>query len=180
MNNLLRLIGRRLIALPLMFIGVTILVFVLSALNPVDEAYQVLGESAGQDQIDAYRAEHHLNDPIIIRYFIYIANFFQGDLGTFGANNASVAEKIGQALPVTLQLAFAGLIIGVIIASILGVISAVYRDKWQDNLIRVITVAAIATPAFWLAVLMILLFSSTLHWLPASGQLPNFFDDPGR
>lgn len=180
MNNLVRLIGRRLIALPLMIIGVTILVFILTALNPIDEAYQVLGESAGQDKIDAYREEHGLNKPLVVRYFMYLGRLVQGDLGTFGGNNASVAEKIGQALPVTLQLTFAGLIIGILFALVLGVVSAVYRDKWQDQAIRVFTVAAIATPAFWLAVLMILLFSSTLHWLPASGQLPSFFEDPGR
>lgn len=129
MNNLLRLIGRRLIALPLMVVGVTILVFVLSALNPVDEAYQVLGDSAGQDQIDAYREEHGLNQPIVIQYFMYLGRLVQGDLGVFGGNNASVAEKIGQALPVTLQLTFCGLLIGIIFALILGIVSAVYRDK---------------------------------------------------
>ena len=129
MNNLLRLIGRRIVALPLMVIGVTILVFVLTSLNPVDEAYQVLGEGAGQDQIEAYREEHGLNKPIVVQYFMYIARLVQGDLGTFGGNNASVAEKISQALPVTLQLTFCGLFIGIIVALILGVASAVYRDK---------------------------------------------------
>lgn len=129
MSNLLRLIGRRLIAFPLMVIGVTILVFVLTALNPVDEAYQVLGESAGQEQIDQYREEHGLNQPIIIQYFMYIGRLLQGDLGTFGGNSASVAEKIGQALPVTLQLTFCGLLIGILFALILGIVSAVYRDK---------------------------------------------------
>lgn len=112
-----------------MVVGVTILVFVLSALNPVDEAYQVLGDSAGQDQIDAYREEHGLNQPIVIQYFMYLGRLVQGDLGVFGGNNASVAEKIGQALPVTLQLTFCGLLIGIIFALILGIVSAVYRDK---------------------------------------------------
>lgn len=71
-----------------------------------------------------------------------------------------------------------GLIIAVILATILGVISALYRDRWPDQVIRVFSIACIATPSFWLAVLMILLFSSMLGWLPASGKLPVFGEDP--
>ena len=178
MSNLLRLIGRRLIALPIMIYGVTILVFLIMALSPIDQAYQVLGENATVAQAEAYRAEHGLNDPIIVQYGNYMLGLFQGDLGSYGANNASVGERIASALPITLQLTFMGLIIAVVLATILGVISALYRDRWPDQVIRVVSIACIATPSFWLAVLMILLFSSMLHVLPASGQLPAFGDDP--
>ena len=179
MSNLLRLIGRRLIALPIMIIGVTILVFFLMALSPVDQAYSVLGENASTEQVEQYREEHGLNDPILVQYGNFMAGLVQGDLGTYGANNASVAERIGDALPVTLQLTFLGLVIAVFFSVILGVISALYRDRWPDQLIRVFSIAFIATPSFWLAVLMILLFSSMLHVLPASGPLPSFASDPG-
>ena len=114
-----------------------------------------------------------------MQYGNYMVGLAQGDLGTYGANNASVAERIGQALPVTLQLTFFGLIIGVVVAVILGVVSALYRDRWPDQIIRVFSIACIATPSFWLAVLMILLFSSMLHVLPAAGALPSFSSDPG-
>ena len=178
MSNLLRLIGRRLIALPIMIFGVTILVFFLMSLSPIDQATAVLGENATTAQIEAYREEHGLNDPIIIQYVNYMLGLFQGDLGTYGANYMSVGERIATALPVTLQLTFLGLIIAVIIAVILGVVSAIYRDRWPDQLIRVISIIMVATPSFWLAVLLILLFSSTLHVLPASGTLPDLFSDP--
>lgn len=178
MNNLLRLIGRRLIALPIMIFGVTILVFFIMALSPIDQAYQVLGENATEAQAEAYRAEHGLNDPVIVQYGNYMVGLCQGDLGSYGANNASVGERIASALPITLQLTFMGLIIAVILATILGVISALYRDRWPDQVIRVFSIACIATPSFWLAVLMILLFSSMLGWLPASGKLPVFGEDP--
>ena len=102
----------------------------------------------------------------------------QGDLGSYGANNASVGERIASALPITLQLTFMGLIIAVILATILGVISALYRDRWPDQVIRIFSIACIATPSFWLAVLFILLFSSTLHMLPASGALPPLTENP--
>lgn len=179
MSNLLRMIGRRLIALPIMIFGVTILVFFVMALSPIDQAYSVLGENATEAQVQQYREDHGLNDPILVQYGNYMVGLAQGDLGTYGANNASVAERIGQALPVTLQLTFFGLIIGVVVAVILGVVSALYRDRWPDQIIRVFSIACIATPSFWLAVLMILLFSSMLHVLPASGPLPSLFSDPG-
>lgn len=178
MSNLLRLIGRRLIALPIMIIGVTILVFFLMSLSPIDQAYSVLGENASEDQVIQYREEHGLNDPVLVQYGNFMVGLVQGDLGTYGANNASVTDRVAQALPVTLQLTFMGLIISVVLATILGIVSAVYRDKWPDQLIRVFSIAAIATPSFWLAVLMILLFSSMLHVLPASGALPSFAQDP--
>lgn len=178
MSNLLRLIGRRLIALPIMIIGVTILVFFLMSLSPIDQAYSVLGENASEAQVIQYREEHGLNDPVLVQYGNFMVGLVQGDLGTYGANNASVTDRVAQALPVTLQLTFMGLIIAVVLATILGIVSAVYRDKWPDQVIRVFSIAAIATPSFWLAVLMILLFSSMLHMLPASGALPSFAQDP--
>ncbi len=178
MNNLLRLIGRRLVALPIMIIGVTLLVFFLMALSPIDQAYSVLGENATEAQAQAYREEHGLNDPLIIQYISYMAGLVQGDLGTYGAMNASVAERVATALPVTLQLTFAGLVIAVVLSVFFGVISALYRDRWPDQIIRVLSIIMIATPSFWLAVLLILLFSFTLNLLPASGDLPDFFSDP--
>lgn len=176
---MLRLIGRRIIALPIMALGVTLLVFILmSFTDPSIPARNALGESASQEAVEQYMDEHGLNDPLPTRYIDYIAGLFQGDLGTYGALRASVAERIGKALPVTMQLTFMGLIIGAVISFILGVISALYRDRLPDQIIRIYSIAGIATPSFWFAVLLILLFSSMLGLLPASGPLPNFFVNP--
>ena len=176
---MLRLIGRRLIALPIMALGVTLLVFILmSFTDPSIPARNALGESASQEAVEQYMDEYGLNDPLPTRYIDYIAGLFQGDLGTYGASRASVAERISKALPVTMQLTFMGLIIGAVISFILGVISALYRDRLPDQIIRIYSIAGIATPSFWSAVLLILLFSSMLGLLPASGPLPNFFVNP--
>lgn len=179
MNNLLRLILNRIVWLPVMILGVTLLVFFIMSLSPIDQAYSVLGENATAAQAQAYREEMGLDQPIIVQYGMFLAGLFQGNLGVYGASKASVAERVAEALPVTLQITFMGLLVGVIIAVILGVISALYRDQWPDQVIRVFSIACIATPSFWLAVLFILLFSTNLHWLPASGALPDFFQDPG-
>ena len=178
MSNLLRLVGRRLVALPIMVVGVTLLVFFLMALSPVDQAYSALGENASAQAVQEYRESHGLNDPLPVQYWNYLTGLLTGDLGTYGANERPVVERVATSLPVTLQLTFFGLAIAVVLSVILGVISALFRDRWPDQVIRVFSIICIATPSFWLAVLFILLFSSTLHILPASGALPPITEDP--
>lgn len=161
-----------------MIIGVTLLVFFLMSLSPIDQASAVLGENATPEQVEQYREEKGLNDPLLVQYGNYMINLVQGDMGEYGGQRMQVSDRIADALPVTLQLTFMGLVFAVVVAVVLGVISALYRDRWPDQLIRVLSIACIATPSFWLAVLFILLFSSILGWFPASGSLPNFFSDP--
>ncbi|WJY68231.1 ABC transporter permease [Corynebacterium auris] len=175
MNNIIRLVGRRLIALPLMIIGVTFLVFVLMSLSPIDPAYSALGDSATPEQVAAYREENGLNDPWLVQFGTYLWGVVQGDLGTYGQNAASVSEKVFSALPVTLQLTFLGLLIAVLIAFPLGVVSALYRGKWADQLIRVLSIVCIAMPSFWLAILLVLAFIGVL---PVAGALPSLTEDP--
>lgn len=178
MNNMLRLIGRRLLALPIMVLGVTFLVFFLMSFSKVDPAYSALGESASPQAIQEYHEQHHLDDPLLVRYGRFLGDLCQGNLGTYGANNSSVATRISKAFPITMQLTFLGLIIGVVLSVIMGVLAALYRDTWVDQLIRIISIACIATPSFWLAVLLILLLTSNLHLLPAAGALPHFLQNP--
>ncbi|MCI6549030.1 MAG: ABC transporter permease [Coriobacteriaceae bacterium] len=179
MNNLLRLIGRRLIALPIMAIGVTLLVFFLMSFSKADPAYTALGDGASPEAVAEYHERYGLDDPWPIRYVRYMGDLCHGELGTYGAARNSVADRISSALPVTMQLTFMGLIIGAIVSFLLGVIAALYRDRWPDQLIRVFSIAGLATPSFWLAVLLILVFSSYLGVLPSSGPLPDFLSNPG-
>lgn len=176
MNNLIRLIGRRLIALPIMVLGVTFLVFVLMSLSPIDPAYSALGESATPEQLEAYREANGLNDPWLVRFFSYVGGMVQGDLGTYGQNNQLVSEKVFAALPITMQLTFIGLIIAVVFAFPLGVLAALYRDRWPDQVIRLISVVCIAMPSFWLAILLVLVFMGKL---PVAGNLPAPTEDFG-
>jgi len=175
-NNLLRLIGRRLVALPIMVVGVSFLVFFIMSLSPVDPAYSALGESASPQALEAYREQHGLNDPFFVQYGRYLWNMLHGDLGTYGAGSASVTDLVAKALPVTLQLTFLGLFFAVIIAFPLGVLAALYRDRWPDQVIRVLSVVGIGTPSFWLATLLVMAFVKTL---PVSGPLPAFTVNPG-
>ena len=175
MNNLLRLIGRRLVALPIMVVGVSFLVFFIMSLSPVDPAYSALGESATPEALEAYRNQHGLNDPFFVQYGRYLWNMLHGNLGTYGAGSSSVTDLVAKALPVTLQLTFLGLLFAVIISFPLGVLAALHRDRWPDQIIRVFSVIGIGTPSFWLATLLVMAFVKTL---PVSGPLPAFSVNP--
>lgn len=178
MNNLLRLIGRRLIALPIMVFGVAFLVFFLMSFSKVDPAYNALGEGATAEMVAQYHHEHGLDKPWIERFWNFIVGLLHGDLGTYGAARSSVSERIGEALPITLQLTFYGLIFAVIIALIFGVLAALYRDTWVDQIIRVISIIFVATPSFWLAIMMILWFTANWNLFAAAGPLPPLSEDP--
>ena len=175
MNNLLRLIGRRLVALPIMVVGVSFLVFFIMSLSPVDPAYSALGESATPEALEAYREQHGLNEPFLVQYGTYLWNMLHGDLGTYGAGSSSVTDLVAKALPITLQLTFLGLFFAVLISFPLGVLAALYRDRWPDQVIRVFSVVGIGTPSLWLATLLVMAFVGKL---PVSGPLPDVTVNP--
>ena len=179
MSALVRLLGRRLLQLPIMILGITFLVFFVMSFSRVDPAIQALGEGASIEAREAYRDEHGLNDPLFIRYWNFLVGMFQGNLGTYSARQTPVLEAVGSALPITLQLTFIGLILAVVFALVLGVLAALYRDRWPDKVIRVISVGFLATPSFWLAVLLIQVITLGAGLLPASGKLPDPAEDFG-
>lgn len=154
MTTLLRLIGRRLVAFPIMVLGVTFLVFFVMSFSPADPAQLALGESASEEALAKYRADHGLDQPLLVRYGLFLAGLVRGDLGT-SAGNVPVTEFVAKAFPITLQLTFLGLVIAVVASLVLGVTAALFRDGWPDQVIRVLSIAALATPSFWLAILLI-------------------------
>lgn len=120
MSNLLRLLGRRLVALPFMAFGVTFLVFFLMSFSKYDPATAALGSDATPQALQAYRQQMGLDRPWYEQFFRYIGGLFRGDLGTYGVNRDSVAKRIGDAFPITLQLTFISLFIGAVVAIILA------------------------------------------------------------
>lgn len=178
MSAMLTLIGRRLLQLPVMILGITFLVFFVMSFSSIDPAIIALGEGASIEQREAYRAANGLDDPLIVRYFGFLGALIQGDFGTYSARQLPVIDEIARAFPITLQLTFLGLIIAVVFATLLGVVAAIYRDRWPDQAIRLLSIASLSTPSFWLAVLLIQLFTLTLGVLPSSGGLPPLTEDP--
>ena len=179
MKNLLRLLGRRLIALPFMALGAVLLVFFLMSFSKYDPAVAALGENATAEQLAAYRHEMGFDLPWWRQFVNYLGGLLHGDLGVYGVNKDSVAARIADSLPITLQLTFVGLLIAVVFAVVFGVLAALYRDTWVDQAIRVVSIISIATPSFWLGVLLIYVMQIQLGLLPGSGELVPFHVDPG-
>lgn len=178
MSAMLTLIGRRLLQLPVMILGITFLVFFVMSFSSIDPAIIALGEGASIEQREAWRAANGLDDPLLVRYLGFLASLAQGDFGTYSARRLPVVDEIARAFPITLQLTFLGLIIAVVFATLLGVVAAIFRDRWPDQAIRLLSIASLSTPSFWLAVLLIQLFTLSLGVLPSSGGLPPLTEDP--
>ncbi|WP_323013414.1 ABC transporter permease [Devosia sp.] len=180
MLNVLNLIGRRLVQLPVMILGITFLVFFVMSFSNVDPAITALGEGASLEARQAYRLEHGLDEPLLIRYVNFVIGLVHFDLGTYSARQLPVIDEVARAFPITLQLTFLGLIFAVAFSLLLGVIAAIYRDRWPDQAIRVLSIAALSTPSFWLAVLLIQALGHKVgifSLLPTSGRLPGMTDN---
>ena len=168
---MLQYIGRRLItSIPVLW-GVTTLVFLMMHLLPGDPAELMVAESGGSSQsIAQLRHQLGLDDPLYVQYGRFLVNALRGDLGRSIFTNRPVAQTILEQLPHTVQLAVAAMMVAVIIGTALGIAAALNRNTWLDSLCVTIAVAGASMPIFWSGLLLILLFSSLLHWLPATGQ----------
>jgi ABC-type dipeptide/oligopeptide/nickel transport system permease component len=168
---MLQYIGRRLItSIPVLW-GVTTLVFLMMHLLPGDPAELMVAESGGSSQsIAQLRHQLGLDDSLYVQYGRFLANALRGDLGRSIFTNRPVTQTILEQLPHTVQLAVAAMMVAIIIGTALGIAAALNRNTWLDSLCVTIAVAGASMPIFWSGLLLILLFSSLLHWLPATGQ----------
>lgn len=174
---MLAFIGRRLlIAIPTIIL-ISVFVFTLQKLLPGDPVLVMAGEERDPEVLAYLREQYRLNDPIIVQYFTWIGNALRGDLGISLRTQQPVLELIGQKLPVTIQLATMALIIAILIGVPAGVLSAYKKGTWIDWVANVVALSGLSVPNFWLGIMMILLISVKLGWLPASGYQP-FSDDP--
>ncbi|UFN47122.1 ABC transporter permease [Roseomonas sp. OT10] len=154
------------------------LVFGLQQLMPGDPALIMAGEERGDPQVLAQiREELMLDRPVWAQYLAWLGRTLTGDLGFSWRIRQPVAQLILEKLPVTLQLGSMAFVIAVLIGVPAGVISAVRRDRPADWLANGVALAGISTPNFWLGIMMILLFSVQLGWLPPSGYVP-LTEDP--
>lgn len=151
---------------------VSVLIFGLQQLLPGDPAVALAGEERDPNVIAFLRAEFHLDEPLPVRYAYWLGGVLQGDLGESVRIQKPVVELILEKLPVTLQLATMALAIALAIGVTAGIVSAVFKDSAWDYAANVVALWGLSTPNFWLGIMLILLFSVTLGWLPASGYVP--------
>lgn len=167
---MVKYIIRRLIAMIPVVIGITFLVFMIMQLAPGDPVRMILGDSAEPEAIEAMREEMGLNDPVLVQYGRYMVNLLHGDLGTSYTNQRPVAHEVFSRVPATFELAFVSAVVSILIAIPLGVIAAVKQNTLFDNLSMVLSLVGISMPAFWLALMLMLVFSLRLGWFPVQGN----------
>jgi len=169
---MLELIGKRLLlAIPTLLL-VSMMVFALQKLLPGDPVLAMAGEERDPAVIAQLRAEYHLNDPIPLQYLHWIGNALQGDLGISLRTKEPVTELIASKLPVTLELSLLAMLVALLVGISMGIVAAVRKDSWVDHTTNFVALSGISVPHFWLGILLILLFSVHLQWLPASGYVP--------
>lgn len=167
---MLRYVWRRLLWMIPIVLGVAILVFTLMTFCPGDPAQIILGSSATADEVAAMRETLGLNRPYLVRLGEFLSDtFIHFDLGRSWMNDTNIASAIAGRLPRTLALALTTLTLSVCIGIPLGITAAVHQGGFGDNLSMVLALVGISIPNFWLAMLLILLFSVRLEWLPAMG-----------
>ncbi|ADU67418.1 ABC transporter permease [Pantoea sp. At-9b] len=165
------IVKRLLLAIPTLLL-VSMMVFALQKLLPGDPVLAMAGEERDPAVIAQLRAEYHLDDPLPSQYFAWIGNALKGDLGMSLRTKEPVTSLIASKLPVTLELSLLAMLIALLIGISMGIIAAVRKDSWVDHTTNFVALSGISVPHFWLGILLILLFSVHLQWLPASGFVP--------
>ena len=159
---------RRLLTSLLVLAGVSLLTFSMLRLVPGDPVTVLLGRQAvSKEQAAALREELGLNDPLPVQYWRYISGVVQGDLGNSIRSGRPVAEMIREQLPSTIQLTVAAMLLAVGIGLGLGMLGALRHGTWVDTAIMSLAVSGISIPSFWLGLLLIMIFSVGLGWLPS-------------
>ena len=172
------IIRRVLQAIPVLWV-VVIIVFLLLRLSPGDPATAMLGNIPGvtKEIIDQVRSELGVDKPLVVQYVNWQIDLFRGDFGQSYYNKVPVTTLIAQRLPKSMELAVVALAIALPFSLGAGILAAVKRGTWIDHAATAFVTAGIAIPGFWLAIMLVLLFSVQLKWLPSSGYV-SFFDDP--
>jgi len=168
----IKILERVLGTIPIMF-GVAIIVFFFIRLTPGDPVDIMMGQGGAisSGELENLREEFHLNEPLHIQLWYFIRDAFKGDLGYSYVLKQPVTSLIGERLPATIELAVGALLFSLIVAFPIGVISAVKQNSWLDRISMSTAFLGISMPGFWLGIILILLFSVRLHWLPVQGRI---------
>lgn len=166
-----RYVTRRLLQTIPVLIAASVLVFLLIHFLPGDPALALLGDNATQEMIDAMRQKLGLNEPLYVQYGIWVGRLVQGDLGVSVRGGLQVSDLIGMKVIATAQLVTAAFLLSVLISFPLGIWAALKPHSWPDRFIMAISSLGVALPSYFLGIILVLIFSLRLDWLPSSGYV---------
>lgn len=156
-----------------LLVGITLVAFVLTHLVPGDPAAANLGQRAIGDPaaVRAFDHQYGLDRPLPVQYLLYLKNLLHGNLGISEQSHRPVRTDLAQYVPATIELALFAIVLSLIIGVGLGIVAAVFRNRWPDHLIRVVSLAGVSMPVFWIALVAFYLLFFKLGWLPGGGRL---------
>ncbi|MVO17864.1 ABC transporter permease [Parasedimentitalea huanghaiensis] len=163
----IKLVSQRIALGLLLLLAATVLIFIGTQILPGDVAQSILGQSATPEALANLRRDLGLNEPALNRYFSWLGNALQGDLGTALTNGKDIAESISGRLNNTLFLAACAAVVSIPLAIFLGLLAVRYRNRWPDKMISAITLATISVPEFILGYIVMYFVAVKLQWLPS-------------
>jgi peptide/nickel transport system permease protein len=178
---LLRYIVSRLLIASVMVLASTLIIFLIANTVPGDPILTQLGDVAASNPVivAAYRHRWGLDLPMWDRYWLFLQGLAHGDLGISISSQRPVLEDIKQYAPATIELSTVAFVLSVLVGLPLGVVAAMKRDSWVDNLARAVSLVGVSAPTFWLAFIMLAVFYGWLGWAPGPGQISaNQFPPP--
>jgi peptide/nickel transport system permease protein len=178
MPPVLALLAKRVATSVIVLIGVSMLIFTIARIIPGDPARIALGPNASPEAVATLRAALHLDESIVVQYGYFVSDLMRGDLGTSLYTNRPVMTDIAQFLPATLELVFVAGFMMVALGLPLGILSARYRGRAADNVIRLVSLLGVSAPSFVWAVILMLLFAFFLPLFPIAGRLSDSYTIP--
>jgi peptide/nickel transport system permease protein len=170
---------RRFALAGLMLFGLICLTFAIANIAPADPAALAAGPDAGRSQIEQARREYGLDKPLPEQFLRYVTDLTHGEFGRSVATGRSVGRDLARYFPATLELCLLAMTIGLVVGISLGMLSALFKDRWLDHATRIFAVSGIALPPFWFGLLLQLGFAVWLGWLPTSGRI-DVSTEPGE
>ncbi|AXT28714.1 ABC transporter permease (plasmid) [Ruegeria sp. AD91A] len=158
-------------------LGLLFVTFVIGRVMPIDPVLAIVGERASQSTYDAVYQQLGLDKPLLVQFGYYLWDVLHGDFGNSLLNARPVSEDIARVFPATLELATLGVLIGIFMGVPLGVIAAVKRGSWIDQIARVVALVGYSMPIFWLGLMGLLVFYGILGWVGGPGRLDIFYED---
>ncbi|WP_299617126.1 ABC transporter permease [Pelagibius sp.] len=172
----IRLLLRWVTILPITFLGLIAVTFVIGRIMPIDPVILIVGQDASKEAYDRVYRELGLHLPLYEQFLIYIDDVLRGDFGMSISTAQPVIEDIKRVVPATLELATIGTVIGTLLGVPMGIVAAARQGTWIDSTIRVVSLIGYSVPVFWKGLMLLLLFYAVLGWTAGPGRIAVYYD----